>query len=435
MRRAARLLILLALLFLSLLGCGQIALWVNAPTVYADTRSRMNADYGPWPFTVIHPVDPAIIEEIRRDAGIVGSGPLVIAEEAFWPTPAPGIALSVPDTATPPRAATATAIAFITPTETPPPPAAVAGPAISPTSTAMALSTPTSTPFMILAATRTHTPAPANTATPTNTPALAPTSTQFSAPAPSSTLALPPTETDTPPPMSTATPSATPTATPTATETGSPTAGATATPTATPTVTDTPTNTPTPSNTPAPTSTATPTDTPTPSPGPCGGSIPSGEPEVIPLAPSPDGELAAVACGTVIIIDLQSNPIVISGSMDPDYDLVYYERGVGGGIMLDWVMIDVCTDASCATAYTVFYWGNGVADANTSIGALGYGPPEADNQPIPSADLWGSAPYQTGIAIDVDLAAPAGAYQWIRIYAPPGGSNDPSEVDAVEVLP
>ncbi len=121
--------------------------------------------------------------------------------------------------------------------------------------------------------------------------------------------------------------------------------------------------------------------------------------------------------------------------MDPDYDLVYYENNSGGGILLDWVIVDVCADSSCTSAFTVFYWGNATADTNTNIGVAGYGPPEADNQPIPYANLWGSPPDQTGIAIDVDMAAPAGTYQWVRIYAPPGGANDPAEVDAVEVLP
>ena len=200
-------------------------------------------------------------------------------------------------------------------------------------------------------------------------------------------------------------------------------------------MTPTPSDTPVPTLTPSPTLTATPTDTPTDTPVPCTGNIPPGEPDVIPPASSPDGRLAAVACGTAFIVDLGASPIVITGSMDPDYDLVYYERDTGGGIMLDWVIVDVCADASCSTAYTVFYWGNATPDTNTNIGVLGYGPPEPDNQPIPSADLWGSAPYQTGIAIDVDMAAPAGTYQWVRIYAPPGGSNDPSEVDAIEVLP
>jgi len=99
--------------------------------------------------------------------------------------------------------------------------------------------------------------------------------------------------------------------------------------------------------------------------------------------------------------------------------------------LLDWVIVDVCADSSCATSYTVFYWGNAFADPNTNIGALGYGPPEADNQSIPQTDLWGS----TGIAIDVDAVAPAGTYQWIRIQSPLGDANDPAEVDALEVLP
>jgi hypothetical protein len=121
--------------------------------------------------------------------------------------------------------------------------------------------------------------------------------------------------------------------------------------------------------------------------------------------------------------------------MNPDYDLVYYEHDAGGGIQLDWVTVDVCADPSCTVAFTVFDWGHGGVDTNTNIGVAGYGPPESDNQFIPYANLWGAAPYQTGIAIDVDMAAPAGTYQWVRIYSPMGGDNDPAEVDAVEVLP
>ncbi len=102
---------------------------------------------------------------------------------------------------------------------------------------------------------------------------------------------------------------------------------------------------------------------------------------------------------------------------------------------MDWVIIEVCTDAACSTAYQVFNWYNGVIDTNTNIGAAGYTPGEPDNAPIPAAVLRASGSYQTGIEIDIDAVAPPGIYQYIRISVPLGGDNDAGEVDSIEVLP
>ena len=103
--------------------------------------------------------------------------------------------------------------------------------------------------------------------------------------------------------------------------------------------------------------------------------------------------------------------------------------------MLDWVVVEVCPDAACATSYQVFYWGNASADLNTNIGAI-YGPPEIDNQSIPNADLYGTSPFQTGIAIDLDSVSgiPDGTYPYVRLYSPLGGGNDAAQVDALEVI-
>jgi hypothetical protein len=134
-----------------------------------------------------------------------------------------------------------------------------------------------------------------------------------------------------------------------------------------------------------------------------------------------------------LLLDLSAAPLTLPHAGD---DLIYYEReSPPGFISLDQVLIEVCADAACLTAFPVFNWGDGAADLNTHLGLLGYGAPEADNQIIPLADLRGTPPYQTGIAIDVDAVAPADVYPWIRITSPLGGANDPTEVDAVEVLP
>ena len=64
--RALALFIGVPLLFL---GCGQAALLLPASLTSArpDTRSQLRAEYGPWPFIVVAPLDPRIIDEIRED--------------------------------------------------------------------------------------------------------------------------------------------------------------------------------------------------------------------------------------------------------------------------------------------------------------------------------------------------------------------------------
>ena len=191
------------------------------------------------------------------------------------------------------------------------------------------------------------------------------------------------------------------------------------TPTATASATLPPTNTPSP----------TPTETPTPPP--CSGSIPGGEPNIGP----PNGTRAAVGCGQNIVVDLgAANAIVVTGSTEPAFDLVYYEwENPANNINLDWVIIEVSTSSS-GPWVQVFNWGNDILDANTNIGQAGYGAgSEPDNNPIPFADLYGGN--SPGIAIDIDAFAPAGTYQWLRIMAPLGGDNDAAEVDSVESLP
>jgi hypothetical protein len=129
---------------------------------------------------------------------------------------------------------------------------------------------------------------------------------------------------------------------------------------------------------------------------------------------------------------MSGNPVVTHSG----YDLVYYERPAGvSGIYMDAVIVEVCTDATCSTSYTVFNWGNGALDSNTNIGAAGYSPGEPDNASIPESALYGSSPLQVGITIDVDAVAPAGTYAYIRITSPSGGDSDGSEIDSLEVLP
>jgi hypothetical protein len=137
-----------------------------------------------------------------------------------------------------------------------------------------------------------------------------------------------------------------------------------------------------------------------------------------------------------MIVNLGANITVNPGMPHAGYDLVYYEReNPVGAISLDWVIVEI-GNCSSGSWYPVFNWYDNVLDSNTNIAAAGYGIGEQDNKVIPVGVLYGSSPYQTGIAIDVDaVAPPPGLYNCVRISSPFGGDNDAAEVDAVEVLP
>jgi PKD repeat protein len=281
-----------------------------------------------------------------------------------------------------------------------------------PSQTASATRTPTAThtPTATSTLTATSTPTPTATQTPTDT--MTPTDTPTGTQTPTNTPTDTPTATDTP------------TETPTPTATDTPTATNTPTATHTPTATDTPSNTPTDTPTYTPTPTETPTNTPTFTPTPCGGNSPAGEPDI----GLPDGNIYDVACGTSIVLDLGATPIFTSAG----YDVVFYEYLNAGIVEMDWVIVEV-GDTS-GNWYVVFNWGDGAIDGNTSLGAAGYTPGEPDNNVIAASgpQFYSAGGFTTGVAINVDSVAPAGYYQYVRIYSPQ--SPDPVQVDAVQVL-
>jgi hypothetical protein len=140
-----------------------------------------------------------------------------------------------------------------------------------------------------------------------------------------------------------------------------------------------------------------------------------------------------------MIVNLGANPITVNPTLPhAGYDVIYYERENPAGsnqIMMDWVIVEIATSSS-GPWYPIFNWYDNVIDSNTNVGQSIYGAGELDNEAIPDSVLYGSLPYKTGIAIDVDMVAPPpGVYSWVRISSPLGGDNDPAEVDAVEVLP
>ncbi|MEJ2608134.1 MAG: hypothetical protein P8Z41_15905 [Anaerolineales bacterium] len=167
----AQWLLLVPLILLLLFGCGTCGM-MRGQTAHADTRSQMNADYSPWPFMVLHPVNPDIIEEIRRDAEYYPgpgseSGDPIVEPGDFWETSTPTSAATLADTPT------ATELASATTTSTATEPASATA-----SSTITATSSPSST------ATATDTGTPESSSTPSSTPSLTNTPTETSIPWP-----------------------------------------------------------------------------------------------------------------------------------------------------------------------------------------------------------------------------------------------------------
>ncbi|MCA9904921.1 MAG: hypothetical protein KC547_13785, partial [Anaerolineae bacterium] len=201
----------------------------------------------------------------------------------------------------------------------------------------------------------------------------------------------------------------------------------TPTPTETATATSTPTSTPTDT----PTATSTPTNTP---PGAATATLipvtcPPGEPDI----GLPDDVICSIGPGAGLVIDLGSTPI----NTHAGFDIVSYEmRSTAnpGYILMDFTIIQVGRNHN-GPWYTVFYWGDNILDANTSVGQAGYGAAgEANEQPIPMVVpvLYDGNGLTTGIAIDIDAVAPSGTYRYVRII---GLNATGSEVDAIQLLP
>ncbi|MGH2621592.1 MAG: hypothetical protein ACRDHG_13655, partial [Anaerolineales bacterium] len=143
LRELLRWLLLVPLIFLALFGCGWMAT-LGLPVASADTRSLLNADYSPWSFEVIRPVDPDIIEEIQQDQILYPSTfsepvePIIIPAP-FWPTATPTPTPTPGPTLTPSPSLTASA----TPTLGTPTASLTASPTFTSTSTGTPTRTPT----------------------------------------------------------------------------------------------------------------------------------------------------------------------------------------------------------------------------------------------------------------------------------------------------
>jgi hypothetical protein len=391
----ARWLLILPLIFLLLFSCGRLAAEGVTPEVKSAIRSYIIPDYKVWENIPFQPVSKELAEKIIEEEG---SSIGAVATGTLWPTPGKSTEVALLPSITPTPQ----------PTQTSQPPASqTPRPTTTPTrapDTAIPLPTmtftPANTPTQTQTPTRTYPPPPTLTRTPTQQPPPPATFTH------TPTITRTPTATQTPTRTSTVTQTPTPTNTATQTSTSTPTSTVTTTPTITqtPTVTSTATNTLTP----------TPTVTPTPLPTIVGSFLSPGP---------PDGAVISIPCLEGVIYDLggpTSNPA-----------LVYYENATGGIINLDIVIISVSA-SSTGPWNNVFYWGDGDPSNNGTIQAYHFATGEFDNEPIPTTELFGTDPFQSGISIPISSSFMP--YQYVLISAP-FFCGDPAEVDSIETYP
>jgi hypothetical protein len=146
----------------------------------------------------------------------------------------------------------------------------------------------------------------------------------------------------------------------------------------------------------------------------------------------PDFSPGVVNDGSYYVLDMSGNPIIVNGTSDTNYDLVYYEyeAGSSGNIEMDRVIVGITNDSTGQTYYQVFNWGDGVPDTNTNVDTAVITPSvnsaEYDNQQIDMSNNLYQDPsppptMQTGILIDVDNAPdppPPATYNYVVIIAP-----------------
>ncbi|CAG1006228.1 hypothetical protein ANAEL_03400 [Anaerolineales bacterium] len=158
----------------------------------------------------------------------------------------------------------------------------------------------------------------------------------------------------------------------------------------------------------------------------------------------PDLSFYNLQDGQYIVVNLGTTPIIVEGTPDTDYDLVYYEMANPINIAMDQVIIGISQDINNdgvfdGIYYEVFNWGDGNPDLNSNVGSIAGA--ETDNQVIiannPSSVLYGTPPYQTGVLIDVDNASsnpPIGIYQFLVVIAPETSADDGADINSVQVV-
>jgi hypothetical protein len=67
LREFSQWLLVVPVIMLILLGCGQLALFTTSETALAETNSNLTAEYGPWPYLQINSFRGDIVDAIKMD--------------------------------------------------------------------------------------------------------------------------------------------------------------------------------------------------------------------------------------------------------------------------------------------------------------------------------------------------------------------------------
>jgi uncharacterized repeat protein (TIGR01451 family) len=143
---------------------------------------------------------------------------------------------------------------------------------------------------------------------------------------------------------------------------------------------------------------------------------------------APDNTIYILPAGGTLTLDLA---VTANGDLGIP-DIVIYEFDNAGMVFMDWMIIQVGDGSNW---YTVFYWGDDLADTNSNmnINILPPNtPPEEDNRMLATAVYFYNGP---GITIDIDPMVSMGTYPYLRIIAPNGDADGQLEIDAIELLP
>src|SRR5436190_18145615 len=90
LRELTRWLMLAPGVFVILLGCGQFALWGRISAAYIDAPSNLQANYRPWPFLALAPLNNSgIMNEIRHDQKTQSTPEPIKIPVSFWATAVP----------------------------------------------------------------------------------------------------------------------------------------------------------------------------------------------------------------------------------------------------------------------------------------------------------------------------------------------------------
>ena len=154
---------------------------------------------------------------------------------------------------------------------------------------------------------------------------------------------------------------------------------------------------------------------------------------------TPDGSHSVLAPGSSFTFAFPQ-PLLVNGH--PGWDMVLYEMPNESGIAMDFIIVEIGDGTNW---YTIFNWGNNIADTDSNMNIDVAGGQENDNRdfttppnsdylyPFNSGTLENPA---TGIVFQLDGFVPNGTYPYFRITSPAGGDIDGGcEVDAVAVLP